>query len=180
MNERGIWTTKEETDTHEFDVSLCDQIVLLFHGSVIDIGCGDGSYTRHLIQNGFDCVGYDGSPLTPELSSGLCGVMDFSEPVNVGRFDIVLSLEIGEHIPIQYEEVFIDNICNATKNFIILSWAVIGQGGTGHVNCRDNDYIITKIQARGFILNPALTQKLRSSAILSWFKNTLMVFQWKQ
>jgi len=180
MNDRGIWTLKEEIDTHVFDVSLCDQIILLFNGSIVDIGCGDGSYTRHLIENGFDCVGYDGSPLTPELSSGLCGVKDFSEPVNIGRFDIVLSLEVGEHIPAPYEEIFIDNICKAAKQFIILSWAVPGQGGTGHVNCRGNDYIINKIQERGGTFDPVLTQKLRDSATLSWFKNTLIIFQWNQ
>jgi len=179
IGDRGAFLSRFETDQHLCDVPLCDAIINLFAGQVktaIDIGCGNGAYTIELRKGGIDCVGYDASPLTIEITNGLCGIMDFSEYVDLGKFDLVLSLEVGEHIPPQYEQIFIDNVCRATDKYIILSWAVEGQGGMGHVNCRNNDYIIEEMSKRGFVYNDQHTQSLRSEISLFWLKNTLMFF----
>lgn len=180
IHERGYWMDRKETDTHEFDASLAKAIVFWsyeYEGWFIDIGCGNGSYVRYLMDHNIEVVGYDGSPLTPELTGGLCKVMDFSVPQNIGKFRNVLSLEVGEHIPAQYEDIFIDNLCNASYENIILSWAVEGQPGIGHVNCRNNDYIEDKFRARGFEYIFWETANLREAATLPWFKNTIMVFR---
>jgi len=179
INERGIFMDHFEADRHECDIPLCKAIIALLGNEVktaIDIGCGNGAYTKELRDGGIECAGYDGSPLTPELSNGLCGIMDFSEEVDLGEFDLALSLEVGEHIPQQYEQVFIDNVCWSSKKYVILSWAVEGQGGMGHVNCRNNDYIIGEMEKRGFVFNEAFTNQLRSEISLYWLKDTLMVF----
>jgi SAM-dependent methyltransferase len=182
MDIKGNWTTREEVATHEFDEPLCAAINFYFKDgvhSIIDVGCGNGSYTRYLYERGYWAEGYDGSPLTPELSKGLCRVMDFSEPVLIGEFDLVLCLEVGEHIPKQYEQTFIDNLCNLAIQWIVLSWALPGQGGTGHVNCQTNEYVIAEMAKRDFLLNEGLTTALRDEARLGWFKDTLMIFEWK-
>lgn len=179
ITDRGIWTSTDETNTHMFDEPLCKAIIKgLKHGmTVVDLGCGNGAYTMALRNAGFMCIGYDGSPLTEELTGGICRILDLSEPVQIGRYDLVLSLEVGEHIPSKYEDVFIKNLDNACRMFIILSWAIEGQPGTGHVNCRNNDYVIGKMRDRGFFYCPESTQELRDSSTLPWFKNTLLVFQ---
>ena len=48
---------------------------------------------------------------------------------------------MGEHIPKIYEKIFIDNLDNNNTKGIIISWAVKGQGGVGHVNEQNNEYI---------------------------------------
>jgi hypothetical protein len=178
INERGIWLSTEETNTHEYDASLARAIIKFFpHVKyVADIGCGNGRYTQNFINHGISCDGYDGSPLTPELTGGMCEVMDFSRPVNIGKFDLVLSLEVGEHIPAEYEQIFINNICNASNKFLLLSWAIEGQHGIGHVNCHSNEYIISELQLRGFTHIKWFSEILRDEATLPWFKDTLMVF----
>ena len=178
INERGIWLDKSETDIHSFDEKLCNAIIkaIEYYETVVDIGCGDGRYTKALIKAGFECVGYDGSPLTPEITGGLCKVKDFSNPVDIGEFQVVLCLEVGEHIPEEYEQVFIDNICLASKEIIILSWAVEGQPGYGHVNCKNNDYVISEMADRGFLYKFDTSEYLRKNSELWWFKNTVMVF----
>ena len=178
IHERGYWLDHSETDQHRCDKELCNEIIREFplHTTIIDIGCGNGDYTRMLKSVGYDCKGYDGSPLTPEISGGLCGVMDFSVPVDVGKYDLVLSLEVGEHIPAEYEQVFLDNVVNASNEQIILSWAIEGQGGTGHVNCRNNDYIIKEMEKRGFAYDADLSDWLRIHSVFPWFQNTIMVF----
>jgi hypothetical protein len=89
----------------------------------------------------------------------------------------VFCLEVGEHIPVQYEQTFIDNVCRAAKNDIVLSWAIIGQGGDGHVNCRNNDYVINQMAIRGFTIDIGKSNQLRNCANLFWFKNTVMYFK---
>ena len=179
IHERGYWTDHAETNTHMFDEDLCKEIIRQFPGfDFVDIGCGDGSYTKHLLNAGNNCKGYDGSPLTPELTDGLCKIKDFSKPVSIGKYDVVLCLEVGEHIPEKYEQIFIDNIVKASKKFIILSWAIEGQPGTGHVNCKNNGYIINEMSKRGLEYIPELSAALRLASKFPWFRDTLMVFQW--
>jgi hypothetical protein len=177
INERGCWMSASETNTHEFDKSLCDAILRLFKkvDRVVDIGCGKGDYVKEFIFFGIPCTGYDGSPLTPKLSGNTCFIKDFSDPVDIGKAELVISLEVGEHIPEQYEQIFIDNLARASSRYIVLSWAVEGQCGIGHVNCRNNDYIIKAMQRRGFDCDYGLTEYLREKSSLPWFKNSLMV-----
>lgn len=178
INERGIWLSQEETNTHEYDASLARAIIKFFPHikTAVDIGCGNGKYVMNFMANGIQCEGYDGSPLTPELTLGQCEVMDFSEPVDIGRFDLVLSLEVGEHIPANYEQIYLDNLCNATTKFLLISWATEGQYGIGHVNCHANSYIINELKPRGFLYVRWFSELLREETSLPWFKNTLMLF----
>jgi hypothetical protein len=172
--------SKEETDKHVFDKSLAFAIINMFRynsETTVDIGCGNGEYTKNFLRHKKNCIGYDGSPLTPEITNGLCKVMDFSEIVDIGKFDLVLSLEVGEHIPQEYEQNFIDNICNASKQHIVLSWAIEGQGGDGHFNERNNDYVKAEMLKRGFVYQKRETHKLRGESTVPWFENTIMVFE---
>ena len=183
INERGCFMTRFETDAHICDEPLCAAIIKMYKDvkTAVDIGCGNGKYTRNLIAAGIPCKGYDGSPLTPEITDGLCEVMDFSIPSDIGQFDLVLCLEVGEHIPKQYEQVFIDNICRAADKHVCLSWALEKQDGWGHINCQNNDYVISEMRKRGFTYKPVETQILRDSTGLNeyiwWFKNTVMIFK---
>lgn len=179
INERGFWGEEEATTMHAFDPVLCGKIITVCqpYKTIVDIGCGNGAYVSALHKAGYSVVGYDGSPATPIITKGRCSVMDFSNPVDIGLYDVVLSLEIGEHIPQQYESVFIDNIISAVRHLLILSWAIEGQGGTGHVNCRNNDYIISAIEAKGLVFDPVLSAELRQGVFLPWFANTIMVFK---
>lgn len=180
MNERGYWTLKEETDTHVFDEVFAKTLhvfINTFGWTALDIGCGKGDYVKYLKGLGVNIEGHDGSPLTPELSDNICGIADFSEPQNLGKFDIVMSVEVGEHIPVEHEQVFIDNVCRHARKWIILTWAIEGQGGVGHVNCRNNDYIIGRMAERGWSLNDYYTQWMRKNSTFDVFKNTIMVYE---
>lgn len=178
MNQRGYWDTQDESNTHEFDFVLCNSIMEIFDNThtFVDLGCGDGSYTKTLIKNGYKCIGYDGNPLTPIIAEG-CFILDLSKPINIGKYDVVLSLEVGEHIPVEYESIFINNLCEASNKYIVLSWAVEGQPGTGHVNCQNNDYIIGQMFYRGFKLLKGKSSFLRAYSSLLWFRNTILVFK---
>ena len=177
----GIWTNKNQNE-HAFDESLAFCIVNYLKDknlkSILDLGCGNGSYVRYFNQNDLQSDGYDGNPFTPEITNGFCGIADLSRALVLDKkYDCVMSLEVGEHIPKFYEEIFLGNIIRNTKDLVILSWAIPDQGGHGHVNCLENSYIKALMKEYGFENRLYAENILRRVCDLSWFKNTIMVFQ---
>jgi 2-polyprenyl-3-methyl-5-hydroxy-6-metoxy-1,4-benzoquinol methylase len=181
INDLGFWETTDQTG-HVHDKSIAAALMQYFidNGilSVVDFGCGMGDYAKAFKANNFTVEAFDGNPNTEALTQGIGKVLDLSKPFYLKKkFDAVLSLEVGEHIPKEFEEQFIDNITKHAKKHLIISWAVVGQGGDGHVNCANNDYIIGQIVDRGFKHNAKDSQKIRNAATnASWFGYTIMVF----
>ncbi len=172
----GYWVGTEDYG-HHFDASLAAALADLFAGcTVVDLGCGTGRYVRALAERGIACDGYDGNPMTP-LFHPACRVVDLSGPIRLdARYDWVLSLEVGEHIPALYEDVFLDNLHRHNARGIVLSWARPGQGGHGHCNERDNDHVRRKLQALGYQSDKETERQLRAVAGIPWFQENLMVF----
>merc|ERR1712129_559280 len=108
------------------------------------------------------------------ITNGQCEFLDLAiETEFPQQFDWIMSLEVGEHIPAEYEDVYIANLDANNANGIVLSWAVEGQGGKGHVNCHNNDYIKDKFKQLGYSNDLNAEKALRSSVTNAvWFKNT--------
>lgn len=181
ISERGYWLEKNSHE-HKYDSPLNDELIKVLKElsckTVIDLGCGPGLYSKAFVSNGFDCNCFDGNPYTVEETDNLCGILDLSEPFNLNKkYDCVLSLEVGEHIPRQYQDTFVSNLINHSNGLIILSWATIGQGGHGHVNEQPNEYIESLFIEYGYVRNKTYEERLRNSAQWWWFKNTIMVLQ---
>ena len=137
-----------------------------------------GDYVKRLRQEQIDCEGYDGNPSTPQITGGVGKIADLSQPLDLNRsFDWVLSLEVGEHLPQEYETTFIENLDRHSSRGIVLSWAVIGQGGHGHFNERNNSYIKGVMAQYGYLNDLAAESGLREQSTLEWFQNTIMVFR---
>jgi cyclopropane fatty-acyl-phospholipid synthase-like methyltransferase len=181
INDLGYWETTDGTG-HVYDISiaaaLCKYLADKKAITVVDLGCGLGDYARAFKLAGLWVEAYDGNPNTEAISEGTGKVLDLSKPFYLGKkFDVVMSLEVGEHIPAEFEDVFISNITKHAKKHLIISWAVEGQGGDGHVNCKNNDYIIGQIVDRGFKHNAKDSQTIKNAATnASWFSYTIMVF----
>lgn len=192
INERGFWENPT-TEGHGHDEGLAYGILLFLRrqltelpiNMVWDIGCGDGFYTQFLNRRSegyIYCTGIDGNPYTKNIAGEYCIILDLSKKVELAPKDWSICLEVGEHVPQEFETVFLDNICHLSKKGLILSWAVKGQGGDGHVNCLNNDEVIERMSSRNFYLDGDATQELRSYCAEYpntgwWFKQTLMVFR---
>lgn len=183
ISDRGYWVGAEAESQHHYDAPLSAGLVAFLKAedpsaSVVDLGCGMGNYVKHFRSEGLRADGFDGNPHTPTLTDGVCGIRDLAEPfVFDTPYDWVMSLEVGEHLPAKFETVFLNNLHANNRKGIILSWAVVGQGGHGHVNERNNDYIKGRMAALGYINDEAAERRLRSGARLWWFRNTVMVFR---
>jgi hypothetical protein len=103
--------------------------------------------------------------------------LDLSVSVDLSPLDLVLSLEVGEHLPPQFESIFIQNLHKHNTKAIIVSWAIEGQGGWGHFNERNNSYIKQKFLDLGYYNDIDEEKLIRDASALPWFKNTIMVFK---
>jgi hypothetical protein len=151
---------------------------------VTDFGCGLGQYLRDIIntfKNDCVCVGVEGNipkesvysyTLERDLTTDLTKEYEFC-------CDLSISLEVGEHIPKEHMNTYLDNITHHAEKYLITSWAVRGQDGFGHVNCLDNHEIIPEFEKRGFKLMEKETEDARSliEDKCWWFKNTLFILK---
>ncbi len=182
IHENGYWIGADAAKGHRFDLQLARGLARFFRQenarTVVDFGCGMGDYVKALRASGIDCEGYDGNPDTFQMSGGVAGVKDLSKPFDLQKkFDWVLSLEVGEHLPKVYETIFIENLHRHNAKGIVLSWALEGQGGDGHFNEQNNDYVKKVMAQYGYVNDQEAENELRRQSTLPWFKNTIMVFR---
>jgi hypothetical protein len=181
----GIWDMKWAVKRHKTDYLLAGAIGIYYDPpqACADLGCGLGGYCKVFNAFGWKIIhGFEGTEGIKTIAVWHnIFTIDLSLPITAeafkGSYDLVLCLEVGEHIPQEREQTFIDNICHFASKDIVLSWAIPGQySASGHVNCRPNDYVISELAKRGFILDNDRTIKLRDSSYFDWFKNTVMCF----
>lgn len=184
----GFWQ-QASLQHHIFDSELASAISNLakYLGvkDITDLGCGPGWYVAFLANKGYIANGIDGNPFTEQIASTFfsdrnshCRSADLSCPIKLSfKAEIIMCLEVGEHIPHDKESVFLENLTSNAPRFIILSWGVEGQEGVGHVNCHSNSYIINMLHQKGFGINIPYTRYLRQKASVPWFKDSLMVFE---
>lgn len=167
---------------YKFDEPLAQTICDLYKdetNSVCDLGCGIGKYTKFFSKYWNVVHGYEGNITAIENRVyDYIYQIDLSNSCNLDiSYDLCVCLEVGEHIPEQHETTFINNLYKLTRKYLVLSWAVRGQKGKGHVNCLDNEEVIDKLSEWGFIYLNSDSDKLRNNCTLNWFKNTLMAFE---
>lgn len=180
VSNTGAWILPK-TFKYHIDRNLSSAIVEFMGNhkleSVIDIGAGKGAYAFALKAAGYEVDAVDGARNIAQLSEGLVRTHDLTTPFRpCTKFDMVLSLEVAEHIPKYYEESYLNNIKCSCRKFLIVSWAPPGQAGSGHVNLARFKEVKDKFERRGFKYRPNESKALRAKATLSWFRRNLAVF----
>ncbi|RXG50746.1 hypothetical protein Avbf_04233 [Armadillidium vulgare] len=122
--------------------------------------------------------GFDGGNKIEKFTENFVMHIDLSRPFYLKKtFDWIMSLEVGEHIPQQYEDTFIDNMIRHCKKGIIISWAIPNQPGRGHVNLKSNEYIIKKMKEKNLIHDIQSQNYLRRKTSFKYLKTNIMVFR---
>lgn len=184
ISNTGYWESNEQL-YHVCCTSLCDWIAEFLKDQkdkqIYDMGCGLGQYCNRLSKAGFTkLLGFEGSAHAHNEFPNI-RQQDLTVPFVLEEKGNVIFLEVAEHVPAQFENVMLDNVANACDDKLIMSWAVRGQAGWGHVNCLDNHEAIAKVTAKGFIYLPNETAEARSRILdndpCPWFKGTTLVFK---
>lgn len=118
--------------------------VLSIH-SVLDVGCAHGTWLKEWQSSGvYDVHGIDGEYVDLSqlaISPSKFTSADLSKPVSLDRtFDLVQSLEVGEHITPDASATFVESIIKHSRGFVLFSAAPPGQGGEFHINERPYEF----------------------------------------
>ncbi len=132
--------------------------------SVLDVGCGTGGWLKHFSERGVaDVFGVDG----PWVSASQLLIpepcfrrVDLEKPFSLGRtFDLVVCLEVAEHLPPACAESFIDSLAGH-GDVVLFSAAAPYQGGTHHVNEQWLSYWVEKWAQRQYVGVDPLRRRL--------------------
>lgn len=163
--------------------------------SVLDLGAGVGQYGHALLslRPHTRWMGFDGAGNVEEMSNGFVGYADLTLPAALPRADWVVSLEVAEHVTSVHEATLVRNLHVHNCRGVIISWAALGQKGTGHVNNHGQHYIVSLFDELGYDFDARQSRDLRADRgppatttpgmppLLSknypWFRKSIYVFR---
>ena len=165
--------------------------ILVDHGlgTVIDVGCGTGALLEALRNKGREVFGLESSAAALEYCKGRkldVQKLDLErEPFpQDGKFDLVVSMEVAEHLPEQIADSYVDLLTRLSDR-ILFTAALPGQGGDDHVNEQPISYWMSNFQARRFSSDENLASRWSSAwrvtgVVASFYHANLMIFRRNQ
>lgn len=181
-----LFYSKRHVDMRIWEIKLGKALAECFKiQSMVDFGCGLGSYIEGALQGGCDKVlgidlmydtimKYAPDNMKPFIKYGNAG-----EPVDCGKWDCVFSIETAEHLIEEEADTFVSNLINASSMLIVLSASLAG--GRYHFNRQPKEYWIGKIVYKGPRYSHKKTNALRrlwaGLKCPSYILNNLMVFE---
>ncbi|HKM40321.1 MAG TPA: methyltransferase domain-containing protein, partial [Patescibacteria group bacterium] len=141
--------------------------------SVIDIGCGLGTWLKVLEENGIkDIIGVDGNHIDKsklQIDEKNFILHDLNTPFSINRkFDLVINLEVAEHLSEQSADILIETLTNLS-NTILFSAALPFQGGQNHINEQPFSYWIKKFNKKGFIVKDVFRNEIWNNKEIEWW-----------
>jgi SAM-dependent methyltransferase len=148
--------------------------------SVVDVGCGDGTWLSVAQALGVrDILGLDGDYVqseTLQIPSHQFQPWDLSDAIALPRtFDLALCLEVAEHLSADCADGFIASLVGLS-DVILFSAAIPHQGGTHHVNEQWPDYWIQRFQHHDYRVLDVLRDRLWAHpAVQPWYAQNTML-----
>jgi SAM-dependent methyltransferase len=178
--------TKNFFENRQAAFKSAEQITPLIYNllqpeSVVDVGCGLGEFLYFLKKRGVQNIKrIDGEwvdkkkLLIPEKDFYSA---DLEKPLNLKKkFDLVISLEVAEHISYGNSKVFIENLISLGP-IILFSAAIPFQGGVHHVNEQWQEHWVKLFKDRGYIALDIFRKKLWNNKEISpWYAQNILLF----
>jgi len=177
----------EYFDTFQPDARSAAQVVvpfvleLLKPGSVCDVGCGRGTWLAVFRELGVtDVCGVDGDYVNRdelEILPEEFVAADLERGLELDRrFDLVLSLEVAEHLPEESAAGLVDSLV-ALAPVVLFSVALPGQWGYGHVHHQCPDYWNDHFRRHDYLaidcIRPRIWTDLR---VRFWYRQNTVMF----
>lgn len=147
---------------------------------VLDIGCGDGTWLTVFQAHGVEEVlGVDGAYAKSALRipEEQFVTADLGKPLKLAQqFDLVVSLEVAEHLPAECAETFITSLTEH-GSLVLFSAAVPFQGGTDHVNEQWPDYWAAFFREKGYVPVDCIRKKVwDDDRVEWWYAQNVLIF----
>jgi SAM-dependent methyltransferase len=150
-------------------------------GTVLDIGCGPGTYVDALHTFGIQARGVDIDKRV--LGKEHLKYQSLFDLTAEDTADIVICLEVAEHIEESQADLVAAQVAGCVNKTLIWTAAQPGQGGIGHINCQTREYWDKKLTAQGLVRNIELETRMLEFIVqgphMGWFRNNVMLFERK-
>ncbi|MDB5279450.1 MAG: hypothetical protein JWR61_4405 [Ferruginibacter sp.] len=155
---------------------------ILHPKSVIDIGCGTGEWLK-VWNEDFgveDIKGVEGPYIKRDLvkiNPDKLAIQDLKLSYSENRkYDLAMSLEVGEHLPKESSEKFIKTL-TCLSNVVLFSAAIPGQEGTYHINEQYPEYWASIFSKLDFIPVDCFRELLwQVNGIEYWYKQNIILY----
>jgi len=150
--------------------------------SVVDIGCGIGTFlnvfNRYGISNlmGLDGHWVDKSLLLKNIRANQFREIDLEKEFSLEqKYDLVVSLEVAEHLSKASASNFVKNLVNAGE-VILFSAAIPNQGGQNHINEQWLSYWEKLFFKHDYVLHNIMRPILWNTKCQTCYKQNMVVF----
>lgn len=156
-------------------------LALIQPKSVIDVGCGVGAWLSVFKAYGVEeILGIDGDYVERnnlEIPEEQFLAHDLSQPIHMNRqFDLVVSLEVAEHLTRECAEIFINSL-TSLGSVMLFSAAIPFQGGTHHVNEQWPDYWVNLFQKKQYtVIDPLRKRIWENDDVEWWYAQNILMF----
>ena len=149
-------------------------------GTVVDVGCGVGTWLDVARSLGARTAGYEG-PWVSELPQTYPGLeiqaVDLEQALAVDRrYDLAMSLEVAEHLSPRRADGFVADLVRLAPH-VLFSAAVPGQGGNNHLNEQWQSYWAERFAAHGYgprdIVRPLVR---RDRGVAYWYRQNAVLY----
>jgi len=150
-----FYEKKKEGSFRSAEVIIGTLLRLINFRSVVDVGCGVGTWLRAVEKQGIsDVLGIDGEYVDRALlqvSGDRFLSRDLTMPLKLDRtFDLAMSLEVAEHLPQEFASTFVHSLVGLAP-IVLFSAAIPFQGGNHHVNEQWPDYWADLFKCHGYV-----------------------------
>jgi SAM-dependent methyltransferase len=159
-------------------------LALLKPRSVIDVGCGLGTWLSVFEQAGVeDVFGIDGNYVDRsmlQIADERFIPFDLKKPIQIDRqFDLVVSLEVAEHLPKKCAKTFVESLTKLGP-VVLFSAAIPFQGGTNHINEQWPDYWASYFKENGYEAIDCFRKKVwQDDNVEWWYAQNILLFSQK-
>lgn len=139
--------------------------------SVLDIGGGVGAWCKAFEEHGINAVCVDGNYVKNPICNKFITAdleNDNLENINLPNADLLLCLEVAEHLPESRAQSFVKELC-VLSNTIVFSAAIKGQGGTNHINEQPHEYWHNLFAQNGFTKQDVLRLAVAGCDNVEWW-----------
>ena len=132
--------------------------------SVVDVGCGTGVWLAQFVEAGVSTwLGLDGDYVNRadlRIDPQTFQAADLAEPQRLDqRFDLAVSLEVGEHLPEEAAAILVGSLVAAAP-VVLFSSAIPGQGGNHHINEQWPEYWAELFEQQNYVTADVIRPKV--------------------
>lgn len=177
------------------DFLYCMDEVFFSYSSIFDAGCRNGHLLNQIkikhpevIIGGCDYFKF-AIDACPEIIKNDVYIWDLRDPIlNLKKYDLVVSMEVAEHIDKDYCNIYLNNLKKLTNKYVIITWS--SSGGENniefdthlqHLNPLSKEQYHKVMKDNGFAYEHEKTNKLveemqKRSAVYWYWTDSIGVF----